>query len=152
MTITYDPNDSFELLPEGRYKFKVREEVESRKGTSGSTGKKYVYHIFKFTVTNEFGESRKYNDILVPWKPPFKDLLIVLGATPGEDGKLHLSETECVGKVFEGFIEHQENPNKPGENKDKLASVVVPEEEPEEEDVPMPSGNGEEGDDSEIPF
>jgi len=138
--LTYDPNDSLRL-PEGHYIFQVREEPEARKQTSDK-GNEYIYYIFKFTATDHEGISRKYNDIFVRWDERFGALLTALGAKPDKDGKLHLSETDTVGKQFEADIEHRSNPKKPGEVQDKIVNIIV------SNDVPPPN----ETEKDEVPF
>lgn len=138
--LEWDPEQS-QKLPEGHYTFQIREEPEKRRQTS-SGGNEYTYYIFKFKVISESGASRKYNDIFVPWDERFKDLLIALGGKEGRDGKIHLSETDVIGRQCEADIRHEPNPNKPGEVRDKMVNIVGL------NDVPEPT-NGEE---DKIPF
>ena len=140
--LEYDPNKSYELIPEGEYLLQIREEPEARRQTSAS-GNEYIMYIFKFTATHEqSGYTRKYNDIFVHWNPLFKDLLLACGGTEGEDGKIHLSETEIVGKQFKAKVGHVPNPNKPDEMRAKIISIE------ESNDVPPPS----QGKDDDVPF
>jgi len=139
--LEYDPNESYELIPEGEYLLQIREEPEARKQTS-SSGNEYIMYIFKFTATHEqSGYTRKYNDIFVRWNPLFKDLLIACGGKEDNDGKIHLSETEIIGKQLKAKIEHVANPNKPDELRAKITRIEV------SNDVPPPSKS-----DDEVPF
>ena len=58
-----------------------------------------------------------------------------------ENGDIHLSETDVVGKKFRGEIKHVENPKKPGEIKDKIIEIELKEdsgnEESQEDDIPF---------------
>ena len=139
--LEYDPNESYELIPEGDYLLQVREEPEKRPQTSAS-GKEYIMYIFKFTATHEeSGYTRKYNDILVHWIPIFKDLLLACGGKEDEKGKIHLSETEIIGKQFRAKIKHVPNPNNPDDIKAKITKIEI------SNDVPPPSNP-----DDEMPF
>jgi len=129
--LTYDPNESLNL-PEGHYRFQVREEPEKRKQTSAK-GNEYTMYIFKFMATNEVGSSRKYSDVFVHWDERWKDLLLALGGKTDDKGIIHLSETTIVGKQFEADIKHEPNPNKPNEIRGKLINIVAL------NDVPQPT-------------
>ncbi|NIM57560.1 MAG: hypothetical protein GTO16_01265 [Candidatus Aminicenantes bacterium] len=129
--IEHDPNETYELLPEGIYTLQIREEPEARRQTSRN-GKEYIYYIFKFTATNAVGESTKYNDILVRWNPIFTDLLIACGFTIGDDGKYHVSEKDMIGKQFKAEIKHKPNPNNADEIRAKIVKI-----ETNDDDVPF---------------
>jgi len=135
--LTYDPSESAKL-PEGHYRFQVREEPEKRRNDNGN-----VYFIFKFKVMTDEGTIRKYNDIFVPWEDRFKTLLLAFGAKPDEDGKVHVSEADVVGKVFEADIVHVRHPKDPTKIMDKIANIQM------DDEMPMPESPESEDD---IPF
>jgi len=126
------------LIPEGHYSFQVSEDYEKRKGEKDG-----LYIIFKFKIINESGETRKYNDIFVPWEDRYRDLLIAFGAKEDEKGQVHLGDINIIGKQFEADIVHVKDARDPTKTRDKIANIVI------NDDIPEPNGLK---DDEDIPF
>ena len=138
--IEHDPNETYELIPEGIYILQIREEPNAERRTSRN-GKEYVSYMFKFTATSQFGEKTKYTDFLVRWNPIFTDLLVACGFTLAEDGKYHVSEKDMIGKQFKAEIKHKPNPYNTDEIRAKIVKI-----ETGDDDVPLSNQ------DEEIPF
>jgi len=132
------PDYEGQLIMEGHYRFQVIEEPEIRRGQNQG-----IYMIFKFKVFNQDGNSRKFNDIFVPWEPRYKDLLFTLGAVADEKGNPHLSDTDIIGRQFEADIKHIQDPNDATKVRDKIADIVLL------DDIPAPA---EPESEDEVPF
>jgi len=124
MTLEYDPNESYELLPEGIYTLEIREEPTGRKRESAS-GNEYISWMFRFNAIDELGKTKKYTEFLVHWNPIFGEIIKVCGYKPGEDGKYHISETDMVGKRFRAEIKHKPNPNNTDEIRAKIVKIEI---------------------------
>ena len=135
------PEPTSNLVPEGHYSFKIKEEPEVRK-----TGdKKWV--IIRFEITNADGNSRPFSDIFFPGDEKYHRLLFCAGAEPDEKGVPHLSSMdtrELVGVEFDGDIAHIPDRKDPQKIRDTIQNIVLPgekesmtDETPEEDEVPF---------------
>lgn len=134
----FQPN----LVPEGHYSFQITEEPEVR-----ITGKS-KWMIFRFSVTDSSGNSRKYSDVFFPGDEKYRRLLLIAGAEPDEKGIPHLSEMDTknlVGIKFEADIVHNPDAKDASKIRDSIANIVLL-----DEDVPPPSET--ENEEDEVPF
>lgn len=85
----YEPT----IIPEGVYTFNLTKEPMARRKTSEKTGKPYVIVEFSFKATDDNDKSFNYSERIPTWEDEYRQVLEVLGAEKGADGKVHLSES-----------------------------------------------------------
>jgi len=128
-----DP-ESF-LVPEGHYTFKISKEPSINRTNNR------IWIIFYFKVTNEYGETRDFSDVIFPSEPRYIDLLFALGAKPDEKGTPHLHDIDPIGLTFEADIIHGPDRKDPTKTRDSVTNIVV------SNDVPPTTGE-----DTDVPF
>ena len=138
-------------LAEGEYRFTITD-YEKRKHPRADGGVSVTVK-FTFKVDLPRGGSRRHIESIACWEDRYKDLLLAIGGTEDEEGIPHLSETdEVIGSSFKAAIIHEPDNDDPNKKWARIADIRVPVIETpapqEDEDVPMPNGEGED----EVPF
>ena len=150
-------------IPEGAYQFEIMSEPEKRKKT-GQGGKEFVTILFKLKATDSSGEVFDVVESFLGFEDKYADLLIALGATENEKGRLSGQTIEPVGMTFDGDIIYAPDKNNPDKIWTKIVNIKGCGETAEEDDDIKPetkedmqnelkeSDNPVEEDDDDVPF
>ncbi len=129
----YEP----QRLPEGTYVFTLKEEPEKRR-MQGRAGE-FISVKFTFKVSGKgIGNGRQHIESMVPWDEKYGRLLEALGGERGDDGRVHLSESDdLIGKSFTADIFHEPDKDDPDKTWARITNIQVPGKEEEDDQVPF---------------
>lgn len=100
----YQPDFEPTRIPEGKYTFTVKgqPELHRRQGQ-----REFVSPTYTFEAVDEAGNTYRHKESFVPWEERYRDLLLVMGGTPDEKGRVHGSDLDPDGKSFRATIVHE---------------------------------------------
>ena len=142
MSYYYDPDGGqFPKPPQGTWRFRISRKPEPDKTKNG---KDYLHFFFDLLFPD--GNEQEYRENFFPWREEWRDLLIALGGTVDEKGRVHIGKEESViDKVIQADIVY-ETPTGSDKSFARMKNIVPCPKEPFEDK------EEEETEDEEVPF